>query len=116
MARQRNPATAPTDRLFLDTGYVIARFNRRDEYHNAAKQLAEVVIVASELWTTDAVLLEIAAAFSAPAYRPFAIAVWDEFHGGNDRCHLVEAAGVHLANDLRIFLLKMGHAFRYINT
>ncbi len=73
MARQRNPATAPTDRLFLDTGYVIARFNRRDEYHNAAKQLAEVVIVASELWTTDAVLLEIAATFSAPAYRPFAM-------------------------------------------
>jgi predicted nucleic acid-binding protein len=60
MARQKDPPIPATDRLFLDTGYVIARFNRRDAYHDAAKSRANVVADASELWTTDAVLLEVA--------------------------------------------------------
>ena len=46
MARERNPPTTPSDRLFLDTGYVIARFNGRDQYHSKTKQLAQVVATA----------------------------------------------------------------------
>jgi predicted nucleic acid-binding protein len=59
----------PSDRFFLDTGYVIARFNRRDQYHQKAKELTGLVAARRELWTTDAVLLEVAAAFSSPSHR-----------------------------------------------
>ena len=32
----------PSDRFFLDTGYVIARFNRRDEYHQKAQTTGQL--------------------------------------------------------------------------
>jgi predicted nucleic acid-binding protein len=103
MAREKNPPAPPSDRLFLDTGYVIARFNRRDQYHGKAKQLAGVVAAATELWTTDAVLFEVAAAFSSPNHRSVAMAIWDEFHGGNSRCRVGEAAGARLARAVEMF-------------
>jgi predicted nucleic acid-binding protein len=46
---------APSDRVFLDTGYVVARFNQRDQLHSKAKQLANAVFTCRELWTTEAV-------------------------------------------------------------
>lgn len=49
----------PFDRLFLDTGYVIALLNFRDQYHLTAKMLQPIVRGASEVWTTEAVLIEI---------------------------------------------------------
>lgn len=86
----------PSDRLFLDTSYVIARFNRRDQYHDCAKQLASSVAACRELWTTNAVLLEVAAAFSHPDHRQIAIRVWDQFHGDDMRYRVAEASGVLL--------------------
>lgn len=93
----------PSDRLFLDTGYIIARFNRRDQYHAEAKQLAGAVAACRELWTTDAVLLEIAAAFSNPDHRSIAMSMWDEFHGGDSRCRVCEAAGSQLNDAVQLF-------------
>jgi hypothetical protein len=93
----------PSDRFFLDTGYVIARFNRRDQYHGKARQLAAVVSAGQELWTTDAVLMEIAAAFSDPGHRAIAISVWDEFHGGNARCRTCEASGARMEQAIELF-------------
>lgn len=53
-----------SDRLFLDTAYPLALLNRRDQHHNAAKSLFERVQSAQEVWTTEAVLLEVGDALS----------------------------------------------------
>lgn len=93
----------PSDRLFLDTGYVLARFNRRDQYHKNAKRFANSISSVRELWTTDAVLIEVAAAFSHPSHRSIAISIWDEFHGGDPRCRVREASGGRLAEAVELF-------------
>lgn len=46
-------------RLFLDTSYVIALLNPKDQYHDSAKALYDYVQYATEVWTTEAVLVEI---------------------------------------------------------
>jgi len=53
------------DRLFLDTAFVQARLNRADQYHAQAASLAPVLHQAKEVWTTEAVLIELANALSA---------------------------------------------------
>lgn len=93
----------PSDRLFLDTGYVLARFNRRDQYHGKARQLAEAVAAVRELWTTDAVLFETAAALSHPKTRPIFTTIWDEFHGGDPRCRVFETGGTQLDRAVELF-------------
>jgi uncharacterized protein len=47
------------DRFFLDTAYVLARVDRRDQYHRSAVALHQRVREAAEVWTTEAVLIEI---------------------------------------------------------
>jgi predicted nucleic acid-binding protein len=103
MARKDDLAISPSDRLFLDTGFVIARINRRDQYHREAKELSSAIADAKELWTTDAVLFEVAAAFSHPDHRKIALAIWDEFHGGDPRCHSCDAAGARLVQAVELF-------------
>ena len=49
----------PPTRFFLDTGYVIALLNPRDLHHQKAKALYPQVRNALEVWTTEAVLIEI---------------------------------------------------------
>jgi hypothetical protein len=83
MVQQKKASENLSDRLFVDTGYIIARFNRRDQYHEKAKQFSQAIAESRELWTTDAVLLEVAAAFSHPQHRPIAVGIWDEFHGAS---------------------------------
>jgi hypothetical protein len=101
--RQNDPMDESIDRLFLDTGYVVARFNRRDQFHPRAKQLAGVIAACRELWTTDAVLLEVAAAFSQPRHRSIATRLWDEFHGGDARCRVVAVSGDALSQAIALF-------------
>lgn len=52
-------------RLFLDTVFVQALLNRRDRYHNWALSVLPIVQDAVEVWTTEAVLVEIGNALSA---------------------------------------------------
>ena len=92
-----------SDRLFLDTGYAIARFNQRDEYHQAARALSAAVAASHELWTTDAVLLEVAASFSRPEHRPFAVGLWDQFHGNDPRYRVVPADSEWLSIAMDIY-------------
>jgi uncharacterized protein len=47
------------DRLFLDTAFIQALLNPRDDYHQQAKQLFPRVRTASEIWITEAVLVEV---------------------------------------------------------
>jgi predicted nucleic acid-binding protein len=93
----------PADRFFLDTGFVIARFNCRDQYHSVAKSLAPTIAAGREIWTTDAILFEVAAALSAPHQRAIAISIWDQFHGGDPRYRVCETAGAPLAKAVEMF-------------
>ena len=51
-------------RFFLDTAYVQALVNPRDRYHRTAQSLLPQVRTASEVWVTEAVLVEIGNALS----------------------------------------------------
>jgi len=53
------------DRLFLDASYVITRLNAKDQYHQKANSLRNRVRNAAEVWTTEAVLIEIGNGLSA---------------------------------------------------
>jgi uncharacterized protein len=47
------------DRLFLDTSFIQALLNPRDNYHSRAKQLFPHIRVASEVWVTEAIFTEV---------------------------------------------------------
>lgn len=53
------------DCLFLDTAFIQALLNPRDRYHQQAKQLLSLVRSASEVWTTEAILVEVGNALSS---------------------------------------------------
>ena len=53
------------DRILLDTAFVQALPNRRDQHHIKAKALLSRVQVASEIWVTEAVLVEIGNALAS---------------------------------------------------
>lgn len=53
------------ERIFLDTVFVQAMLNRRDQYHAKAKALLNRVRTASEIWVTEVVLVEIGNALAS---------------------------------------------------
>ncbi len=53
------------ERIFLDTVFVQALLNLRDQYHAKAKTLLNRVQTASEIWVTEAVLVEIGNALAS---------------------------------------------------
>lgn len=53
------------ERLFLDTAFVQALLNRHDQYHDQAQMLLPRVRAAAEVWTTEAILVEIGNVLSA---------------------------------------------------
>lgn len=53
------------DRLFLDTFFIQALLNRRDQYHDKAMAFWPTVRNAAEVWVTEAVLIEVGNALSA---------------------------------------------------
>lgn len=61
------------ERLFLDTFFVQALLNRRDQYHAQAQAIGPRLRTAAEVWVTEAILLEVGNALSA-INRPGAIA------------------------------------------
>lgn len=62
-----------TARIFLDTGYLLALVNERDQYHQQAVELSRLYENSAFL-TTDAVLLELGNALSR-SYKTQAIEV-----------------------------------------
>ncbi|MGQ9871850.1 type II toxin-antitoxin system VapC family toxin [Leptodesmis sp.] len=50
--------------MFLDTAFIQALLNPRDDYHNQAKQLFPRVRTASEVWITEAIFAEVGNALS----------------------------------------------------
>lgn len=53
------------ERMLLDTAFVQALLNRRDQYHSRARALLPRVREAAEVWVTEAVLVEVGNAMSA---------------------------------------------------
>jgi predicted nucleic acid-binding protein len=53
------------ERLFLDTAFIQALLNPRDDYYNQAKQLFPRIRAASEVWITEAIFVEVGNALSA---------------------------------------------------
>lgn len=63
--------------IFIDSAYVIARVNRRDQYHAEAQLLAQRY-VGRQFITTNGVLLEIGNALSR-SFRAAAVQVIEQF-------------------------------------
>ncbi|MCS6993656.1 MAG: PIN domain-containing protein [Anaerolineales bacterium] len=57
--------------VFVDTSYLLALLNARDQYHHLALQLADQID--APLLTTEAVLTELGNAFARTAWRKTAI-------------------------------------------
>ena len=71
--------------VFLDTGYVLALVNRRDDHHQKARELAEQVMREEvSVVTTQAVLVEIGNALAYPQNRPKAISHIEELRTSPD--------------------------------
>jgi uncharacterized protein len=66
-----------SNRIFIDTLFVIALINRRDQYHQQALDLAEQ-FEGDPLLVTDAVLLEIGNAL-ARGYKQEAVEIIEQF-------------------------------------
>lgn len=81
-----------TDRLFVDTCFIVALVNRRDQYHRQAYALAEYYDE-RPLLTTDAVFLEVGNAL-ARNHKQEAVAIIDRFIGA------AEIQIVHMTPDL----------------
>lgn len=91
------------DRVFLDTGFIVATQNQRDQYHERAKAIDVVLDNAKEIWTTDAVLLEISASLAKPPSRVAACRLWAQFHGGDAIFRAVSASPANLAEAMEIY-------------
>lgn len=92
-----------SSRVFVDTLFVIALINKRDQYHERAAELADQ-LEGQPLLVTDAVLLEIGNAL-ARNFRQEAIEVIEEFFASE------EVEIVRLDPDLfeRAFHIYKGH-------
>jgi uncharacterized protein len=53
------------DRLFLDTAFIQALLNPRDDFHRQAKTLFPRIRTAKEVWLTEAIITEVGNALSA---------------------------------------------------
>jgi predicted nucleic acid-binding protein len=93
----------PRAQTFVDTLYVIALINERDQYHDRAVELAEA-LDGSPLLTTDAVLLEVGNALARGFKRAAAEAI-------ETLLSAVEVSVVHLDPELfrRSFQLYQAH-------
>ena len=65
MAHQNKIKKMSEERLFLDTAFIQAILNRRDQYHQSALKLLPLVENAQEIWTTEAILMEVGNALSS---------------------------------------------------
>ena len=52
------------EQLFLDTSFIQAVLNKRDQYRESALRFVPLLQTANELWITEAVLVEVGNAFS----------------------------------------------------
>lgn len=71
-----------SNKIFVDTLFVVALINQRDQYHEQASELADR-LQNYPLLTTDAVLLEIGNAL-ARNYKDEAVEIIEEFFASDE--------------------------------
>ena len=99
-----------SERLFLDTGFVVALFNEHDQHHAPAMDLTRRFAESRELWTTEAVLLEVGAAFREPSLRSIAVDLWAQLRSDR-RCKVVSISGGLLERAMELFGSRMDKAW-----
>jgi len=88
------------NRIFVDTSFVLALINERDQYHDQAGNLSHK-FENSPLVTTDAVLLEIGNAM-ARDFREEAVAVIKVLRG-SEKVEVIEIGGRLFERGLEIY-------------
>lgn len=68
--------------LFIDTSYILALVNTRDEFHLQAKNVADQVN--DKLITTEAVLTEVGNALAKPQWREIAVETLEDMRNDDD--------------------------------
>lgn len=99
------------DRVFVDASFLVATYNRRDYFHQRALEFDVALLNAREIWTTDAILLEVTATLSQPPHRVAAVQVWRQFHGDAERCRTVEASTESLAEAMEMYRSRRDKAW-----
>jgi predicted nucleic acid-binding protein len=85
------------ERLFVDTAYVQALFSRGDQYHARALAFAPRLRNATEVWLTEAILVEVGNALSS-YNRPAAVAFIEQVcRTANVKVVTVDSALLHRA-------------------
>lgn len=56
-------------RCFIDTSYIVALYQKNDLLHSKAKKLNASILATDQLYTTEAILLEIGNSLSQPRFR-----------------------------------------------
>jgi predicted nucleic acid-binding protein len=87
-------------RIYLDTAFVQALLNRRDQYHPLALALLPRVRSADEVWTTEAVLVEIGNAMSGTDRAAAASFISQCYQTANMRVVSVDSTLLFRALDL----------------
>lgn len=68
--------------LFIDTSYILALVNTRDEFHLQAKNVADQID--DKLITTEAVLTEVGNALAKPQWRELAVETLEDMRNDDD--------------------------------
>lgn len=92
------------ERLFLDTAFIQALLNPRDDYHQQARQLFPRIRAASEVWITEAVLVEVGNALSA-LNRDAAVQFTQQCYG-TDNIHVVSVDTALLMRSLNLYQFR----------
>jgi predicted nucleic acid-binding protein len=99
-----------SDRLFVDTSFIQARFSPRDKFHRSAAALDSQLRHCREIWTTDAVLLEVGAVFSDPSDRQVVTIVWSQLMT-NPVFRLATISGSLLKRGIELFRQRADKAW-----
>lgn len=71
--------------VFIDTGYLLAITNTRDENHPAARECRERAVDNGwQLLTTEFCLIEVFDYYSHPNSRSLAVSIWETVHSRSD--------------------------------
>jgi hypothetical protein len=89
------------ERFFLDTAFVQALLNRRDQYHSQARSFLPRVQNAAEVWITEAILVEIGNALSGFDRTAAAQFIQQCYH--TDNVHVVSIDTPLLARAVQLY-------------
>jgi|SRR5262249_46428465 len=94
-------------RLFADTFYWIALLSRRDAWHAQVTAFSQALTDADRVWTTDAIFVEVLAAFSAGGahLRQEAVLLVDELLN-DPSVHVVEATRSLFLDGLSLYRVR----------